>query len=310
MKPTVEPTVERLMEPPVESARDDSSTVLEEGTILEVATLLREAAGYTKIGLFDGAADALHQARVLDPNHEEVFEKLRIAYLKVGAVDDAVALIVDHAERLVASVPERATGLLDEAQELNPDHPAVFRARMGPLDPHDLDSGAEGFGTGSASTRCVTAEPRWANEGSNMKLSSDITAVTAKRPLPPNVTVKINVDDLERTLHQEQRMRESEGGRAQGQGGVKDAPAGVFGQSTELSAQPSRPSAFRDLTTAEIDLMELREVLGMDAETNDQSASAPVQGDARREFKPETTSPNALVRSVRWRHLATHHDGD
>ena len=52
-----------------------------------------------------------------------------------------------------------------------------------------------------------------------------------------------------------------------------------------------------------IDLTELREVLGMDASTEDDSASTPAQGEALSNFKPETTSPNALALSQRWRHL-------
>jgi len=323
--PTVKPAVQPVRDEATDEAFDESSTQLEEGTLLEVATLLKEAAGYTKIGLFDGAADALHQARVLDATHEEVFEQLKTAYLKLGSVDDAVALIVDHAQRIADREPNRATGLLDEAQELNPDHPAVFRARMGPLDPHDLDSRmaraeakakAEAeAASGAASTRSAFAEPRWANEGSSLRLMSDIksvtavTAVTVKRPLPPDITVKINVDDLERTLLDEQRMKPHRREGAQQQG-AHGAQTGVFRGSTELSAQPSSPSVFQTLTTGEIDLMELREVLGMDAAPDAEAESAPVQGEALSNFKPETTSPNALALSQRWRHLETRHDGE
>jgi len=286
---------------PARHAFPDQADVADEldrtGTLLEVGILLKEAAGYTKIGLFDGAADALHQARVLDPTHEEVFEQLKLAYLKLGSVDDAVALIVDHAERLADHAPDRATTLLDEAQELNADHPAVFRARMGPLDPHDLDSRAEE----AASARRSSAEPCWANEGSSVRLLSDITAVTVKRPQPPDVTVKINVDDLERKLLEEQRLS----ARGRPRPGANDAKTGAL---RELSAQPSSPSVFQSLTTGEIDLTQLREALGMDAQTEDESA--PAQGEALGEFKPEITSPNALALSQRWRHIGARHDGD
>lgn len=268
-----------------------------------VSTLLKEAAGYTKIGLFDGAADALHQARVLDPTNEKVFERLRTAYLKVAAVDDAVALIVEHAEGLAQSEPDRASALLDEAQELNADHPAVFRARMGPLDPHDLDSGAAE--AASKSARRTPVEPRWANEGSSVRLHSDITAVTVKRPLPPDVTVKINVDELEQKLLEEQRLREHGPQTPL----TRDAETGVYDElELELNAQPSNPYVFQNLTTGEIDLTELRDVLGSDAAT--ENDATPSQNEPLANFKPDSTSPNALALSQRWRHLDSQRDDD
>ncbi len=221
-----------------------------------VSVLLQEAASYAKIGLHDGAADALRQARALDPTHEQVFSQLKAVYAQMEDEDALVALLVDHAKRVVKRDAERAAALLDEAQALNPDHPAVFRARIGPLDPlGEVTADEEG------SAVHMVAEQRGTNERSSMKLMADITEVTVKRQVQPDVTVKINVDGLEQTLIGEQSAPPP-----------RQRPAGAanpFEDIGAMGAQASSPRVLLALSTGEIDLGQLRQVLEVDSEPED-----------------------------------------
>ncbi|MFH2008827.1 MAG: tetratricopeptide repeat protein [bacterium] len=297
---SADPGAERAEAGPKQTdARTEAAEAAEAGPerAEKVLALLKEAAGYTRIGLSGGAADALRQARELDPTHERVFGQLKVAYLQLGFVDEAVALLVDHAERLADRAPDRAAALLDEAQELNADHPAVFRARMGPLDTDTLDSKAHEVAT----RRGARAGQRWAGEHSSLRLICDIEQATVKRPMPPHVTVKINVDDLEQALLESQRLREQTGLH-------RDADSAPSGDPWAMSSQTSRPSVFQSLTTGEIDLIELREVLDMDAAEGAEPAPTPVA--QRTAFEPDKTSPRALALSERWRHFGAPYDAD
>ncbi len=89
-----------------------------------------------------------------------------------------------------------------------------------------------------------------------MKLMADITEVTVKRQMQPDVTVKINVDGLEQTLLGEQDS--SPPGQAPPRA---DNPFEDIGS---MGAQASSPQVLLALSTGEIDLMELRQVLEVD----------------------------------------------